>query len=121
MPGAVLVAMLLRTSGTALHRALERSEIVFLGKIFYGMYLWHYPILMLMKDLGASNLVLVSVGFPLTVLMATLSYAYIERHFMRVRSAPTAAGCNGADLRAHFPVIVGLACRLNSDSIASLG
>jgi peptidoglycan/LPS O-acetylase OafA/YrhL len=88
LPGAVLVTLLVRTSGTALHCILERPEIVFLGKIFYGMYLWHNPILGLMKDLGAPNLVLVFVGFPLTVLMATLSYAYIERHFMRVRSAP---------------------------------
>jgi peptidoglycan/LPS O-acetylase OafA/YrhL len=88
LPGAVLVTLLVRTSGTALHRILERPEIVFLGKIFYGIYLWHYPILGLMRDLGAPNLVLVFVGFPLTVLVATLSYAYIERHFMRVRSAP---------------------------------
>lgn len=89
LPGAVLVTLLLRSSGTVLHRILERPEIVFLGKIFYGMYLWHFPILMLMKDLtGAPNLVRFVVGFPLTVLMATLSYAYIERHFMRVRSAP---------------------------------
>jgi len=88
LPGAVLVTLLVRTSRTPLHRILERPEAVFLGKIFYGMYLWHYPILGMMRDLGAPKLVLVFVGFPLTVLVATLSYAYIERHFMRVRSAP---------------------------------
>jgi peptidoglycan/LPS O-acetylase OafA/YrhL len=88
LPGAVLITLLVRTSGTALHSILERPEIVFLGKIFYGMYLWHYPILGLMRDLGAPNLVLVILGFPLTVLVATLSYAFIERHFMRVRTAP---------------------------------
>lgn len=87
IPGAVLIVMLLRTSGTIVHRILERPEPVFLGKIFYGMYLWHFPILMLMKDLtGAPNLVRFIVGFPLTVFCATLSYVYIERHFMRVRA-----------------------------------
>ena len=89
LPGAVLVTLLVRTSGTVLHRVLERPKIVFLGKIFYGMFLWHYPIFMLMKDLGAPDLVLVLLGFPLTILMGTLSYVYIERHFMRVRGAPT--------------------------------
>ena len=89
LPGAVLVTVLVRTSDTSLHRFLERPKFVFLGRIFYGMYLWHYPILFAMRDLtGASSLVLAAVGLPLTVLMSTLSYAYIERHFMRVRNAP---------------------------------
>jgi len=87
LPGAVLVTMLVRCSGTIVHRCLERPEAVFLGKIFYGMYLWHFPVVMLLKDLaGAPNLVRFLVGFPLTVLLATLSYAYVERHFMRSRN-----------------------------------
>jgi peptidoglycan/LPS O-acetylase OafA/YrhL len=87
LSGALLVTMLIRSSGTVVHRILERPEAVFLGKIFYGIYLWHFPILFLMKDLlNAPNLVRLLVGFPLTALLATLSYAYLERHFMRVRS-----------------------------------
>jgi peptidoglycan/LPS O-acetylase OafA/YrhL len=86
LPGAVVVILLVRTSGTVLHRILERPEIVFLGKIFYGMYLWHLPIVLLMWHFSMSTVVRFSVGFPLTILLATVSYAYIERHFMRVRS-----------------------------------
>jgi peptidoglycan/LPS O-acetylase OafA/YrhL len=87
LPGAVLIVLLVRGSGTALHRILERPEIVFLGKIFYGMYLWHFPILEMMRHLtGMSTVVRLFVGFSLTILLATASYAYIERHFMRVRS-----------------------------------
>lgn len=82
LPGAVLVILLVRTSG---HFILERPEIVLLGKIFYGIYLWHHPILRLLTLMGASELVSFFIGFPLTILMATVSYAYIERHFMRVR------------------------------------
>ena len=95
LPGAVLVTLLVRTSGTALHRILERPEIVFLGKIFYGMYLWHNPILALMSLMHTPDLVRFFIAFPLTVLIATLSYAYIERHFMRVRSVTS-----GSDLHA---------------------
>jgi len=91
LPGALLVTMLIRSSGTIVHRCLERPEAVFLGKIFYGMYLWHFPVVMMLKDLtGAPNLVRFLLGLPLTVLLATLSYAYIERHFMRVRSVAPA-------------------------------
>jgi peptidoglycan/LPS O-acetylase OafA/YrhL len=86
LSAALLLIVLLRSSGTILHRIFERPEAVFLGKIFYGMYLWHFPILFLMKDLtGAPNGARFFIGFPLTVLCATLSYVYIERHFMRVR------------------------------------
>jgi peptidoglycan/LPS O-acetylase OafA/YrhL len=93
LPGAVLVTMLIRSSGTVVHRILERPEPVYLGKIFYGMYLWHFPILFILKDqFGAPNLVRFLIGFPLTVLLATLSYAYVERHFMRTRAkAPQSA------------------------------
>ena len=93
VPGALILLVLLRTSGTILHKIFERPEAVYLGRIFYGMYLWHYPILTIMKDqFGAPNLVRVLIGFPLTVLMATLSYAYIERHFMRTRAQQPPAG-----------------------------
>ena len=87
LPGAVLVTMLIRSSGTVVHRLLERPEPVFLGTIFYGMYLWHYPILVVLKEqLGLRYVMQFAIGFPLTVLLATLSYVYIERHFMRVRT-----------------------------------
>ena len=87
VPGALMLIVLLRSSGTILHYIFERPEPVFLGRIFYGMYLWHFPILMIMKDqFNAPNLVRFLIGFPLTVLMATLSYAYVERHFMRTRA-----------------------------------
>ena len=87
IPGSVLLILILRSSGTIVHRILERPEPVFLGRIFYGMYLWHFPILMIMNDqFGVPNLLRFLIGFPLTVLMATLSYAFIERHFMRTRA-----------------------------------
>jgi Acyltransferase family len=91
IPGCLWMLVLLRSSGTILHRLLERPEPVYLGRIFYGMYLWHFPVLMIMKDqFGAPNLVRFLIGFPVIVLLATLSYAYIERHFMR--ALPPLAG-----------------------------
>jgi peptidoglycan/LPS O-acetylase OafA/YrhL len=92
VPGFLWLLVLLRSSGTILHRILERPEPVFLGRIFYGMYLWHFPVVMIMKDqFGAPNLVRFLIGLPLTILLATMSYAYLERHFMRQRPARAAA------------------------------
>lgn len=87
LPAALLVTLLVRSSGTVLHRILERPEAVFLGKISYGIYLWHLPVLMILKQrFGAPNLVRFVVGFGLTLILATLSHIYIESHFMRPRA-----------------------------------
>jgi peptidoglycan/LPS O-acetylase OafA/YrhL len=83
IPGALALVMLIRSSGTICHRIFERPEAVFLGRIFYGIYLWHYPILYFLKSYAPWVRLL--IGLPLSILIATLSYAYIERHFMRQR------------------------------------
>jgi peptidoglycan/LPS O-acetylase OafA/YrhL len=83
IPGALALVMLIRSSDTIWHRIFERPEAVFLGRIFYGIYLWHYPILYFLQNYAPWVRLL--IGLPLSILIATLSYAYIERHFMRQR------------------------------------
>jgi peptidoglycan/LPS O-acetylase OafA/YrhL len=83
--GAVLVVILVRPLGTILHRVLERRVLTFLGRIFYAMYLWHFPTFMILEhDLRWPVWMTAAVGFPLTIGLAVLSYVLIERHFMRV-------------------------------------
>jgi peptidoglycan/LPS O-acetylase OafA/YrhL len=78
--------MLTRSSGTILHRIFERPEAIFLGRIFYGIYLWHLPILNFMDSQGVGWRCRLLFGLPLSIAFATLSYAYVERHFLRRRS-----------------------------------
>ena len=87
LPGILALTMLIRSSGTICHRIFERPEAVFLGRIFYGVYLWHLPILNAMDSYGIEWRYRLLLGLPLSIAVATLSYAYLERHFLRRRPA----------------------------------
>ncbi|MGJ5178417.1 acyltransferase family protein [Bradyrhizobium oligotrophicum] len=88
LPGILTLTMLARSHGTICHRVFERPEAVFLGRIFYGIYLWHLPILNFLDSYGMPWFPRLVVGLALSIVAATLSYAYLERHFLRRRSPP---------------------------------
>jgi len=87
VPGLMLMTALTRSSGTIAHRIFERPEAIFLGRIFYGIYLWHLPILNFMDSYGVGWRYRLLFGLPLSVAFAVLSYAYVERYFLRRRPA----------------------------------
>ncbi len=90
--GVLFVLILVRPTRTVLHIVFELPALVFLGRIFYALYLWHYPILTIMQwhyHLRAGWRAL--IGLPATFALAVLSYVLIERHFMRTAKKPVSA------------------------------
>src|SRR4029077_2165426 len=85
--GVALIVILIRPLDTVLHRVVVRHEIVFLGRIFYAMYLFHYPMFVIMARYDVPTWQRVVFGYPITVLLALLSYAFIESHFMRTKKS----------------------------------
>ena len=80
---ALVVLYLVKRSGTPLHRLMETQWLVWVGRISYGLYLWHFPIIGRVggwKFLGPFK---VLVGFALTFAVATVSYRVIELPFLR--------------------------------------
>lgn len=47
--GVLFVLILIRPTRTVLHMVFELPVLVFLGRIFYALYLWHYPVLTIMQ------------------------------------------------------------------------
>ncbi len=84
-----LVGSLAATSGGLPERAFSLPPLVFLGKISYGTYLWHWPVLILLREVvdpgvvGRTLLVVV-----LSTALATASYQMLERpvRSLRLRS-----------------------------------
>lgn len=81
---AVLGLIIIISSGkqhTFISKALSFRPIVFIGKISYSLYLWHFPIIVLttpVSEIGNPNLFYVTLRIILTVIAATLSYLFVE-------------------------------------------
>ena len=91
-PGALLVACLLTVvaitagawPGSVLGRALDLAPLRFVGQRSYGIYLWHWPVLVLLMaglSIAPGAEVPLAVGLwalAITLLAATVSYRFIE-------------------------------------------
>lgn len=79
-----------------LHWLASLKPVQFLGDISYSLYLWHWPIIILLPlaigaELGTLTKLLVIVA---SVLLAYLSYRFIEQPFIRGGRKPTAKSFN---------------------------
>jgi peptidoglycan/LPS O-acetylase OafA/YrhL len=94
VPIAVLSTIALIGHTTARHsqgipsRALSWRPIVALGRISYGVYLWHYPIVLLVARHCPtwSPLLRLVVVAPAAIALAFTSYRYVETPFLRLKN-----------------------------------
>ncbi len=78
-----------------LGRILGNRPMVWLGLRSYSFYLWHWPILMLTRphlDVALSGPVLVTLQLGATLLLADLSYRFVEQPFRHRRDSASAPG-----------------------------
>lgn len=90
--GTLVVLMAEAGRTHPLGRLLASKPLQLLGRLSYSWYLWHWPVLVLGKDLSGSRDHLASVVLAFGALVpAYASYRYIEAP-LRVRSRSTRAG-----------------------------
>ena len=81
---AILGLIVIISSGkqhTLMSKLLSFKPVVFIGKISYSLYLWHFPILVLttpVAEIGNPNIYLVILRVVLTFVVAIASYAFVE-------------------------------------------
>ncbi|MGX5731955.1 acyltransferase family protein [Pseudoxanthomonas beigongshangi] len=78
--GAVL--MVLGAPGT---RLLSTPIIVWIGRLSYGMYLWHYPVMFWMRNQGIDWVSTMLVGTLFAVSASAVSYFTVEAAFRPIR------------------------------------
>ena len=74
----VIINSVLSTSSYS-KEILEVGPLVWVGRISYGLYLWHYPVFKATNFLNASWPVKLCVAVVLTVIVTSLSYYLIEQ------------------------------------------
>jgi peptidoglycan/LPS O-acetylase OafA/YrhL len=84
---AVLVADVVARPQDPLARVLALPPLVALGRISYGLYLWHWPVYMVLNSsrLDLDWLPTQVIRVAVTVALATASYLLVEVRFQRLR------------------------------------
>ncbi|MHC6526044.1 acyltransferase family protein [Vibrio proteolyticus] len=86
LPSTLGTGMIILSKGSKLNILLSRKALVYIGGISYSLYLWHWPILSVIRyTTGKYNLTIpeLVVFFFLTISLATLTYHFIEERFRR--------------------------------------
>ena len=96
--GAALVIIDLCAPGSLLARGLVSRPLVGLGRISYGVYLWHVPVFLLFGALSVADeahpLMNVLPAWGATFAVALISYAVVERPALALKRR-YAAGTSG--------------------------
>ena len=83
----VVVIMAALTTGNPVRRILSIKPLVQLGRISYGVYLYHWPIFVWLSpaNTGWSPVVRLIVASSLTIALATVSFVFVERPVLERR------------------------------------
>lgn len=81
---AVLILHLLDAEEGVAARMLRAPALRSIGKLSYGLYLWHFPVFMLCRMPGQPVLEL-ALEIGITVLLVLASYHWVEQPFLRFK------------------------------------
>ncbi len=77
-----------------LREVLSKPALVYTGKISYGIYLWHWPLMLLLRE--PFGMVGVVAAAALSYALASVSYETIERQCLSIRVWPERLSGAGA-------------------------
>lgn len=88
MLSVVVIAVAVTTPGCVMERWLAWRPLRWVGRRAYGIYLYHFPVIMVLGfqlDLGLPGWATATVAFALTLGIAGVSYWVLESPFLRMK------------------------------------
>jgi peptidoglycan/LPS O-acetylase OafA/YrhL len=86
---ALLIVAATAPGPSLLKIMLGHPPIVYLGRISYGVYLWHDPVLVVLRHYFADRVFLLGgLASIVSLIIAGASFRYIEQPFLRLRADP---------------------------------
>lgn len=82
---ALLIGVAVWGAPTALRSFLEWPPLCWIGKVSYGLYLWHYPCFWIAKTLDWGPWYEMIIGMTATFLVSTVSFYCWEQPFLRMK------------------------------------
>ncbi len=109
LAAAAVIASAAGTPGSPLARALSVAPLRLVGRVSYGIYLWHWPVQLIVTrgrtELG--GVALLVTRLLITVVLATASYVLLERPVRRLGWAtPRRRGIAVAAIAGTLAVVV---------------
>ena len=81
----LIIDIFLNSQSSFIGKILSNQWLVWLGKISYGLYLWHYPIYRAMRELSCSIIFVVTIGSLVGIIISTISYYYLESPILKLK------------------------------------
>ncbi len=81
----ILIIALVTQKSTRFLSIFNNPILVQIGILSYGLYIWHYPVFRTMFENGWRGREVLLYGFPISFTIATLSFNYIERPFLKLK------------------------------------
>lgn len=84
---SVVITDLVAGNHSLIRKVLSMRPVVYIGKISYGLYLWHYPIFVILKHgyPEINFIYLMPIKFAASIIIASLSYSIVEVKFLSLK------------------------------------
>jgi peptidoglycan/LPS O-acetylase OafA/YrhL len=84
---AAVVLVLVDDPSPVMRRAFGGATVVALGRVSYGVYLWHWPVISVLNSLSPAldPYVRFAIAAPVSIGAALLSFRWVERPFLRLK------------------------------------
>jgi peptidoglycan/LPS O-acetylase OafA/YrhL len=83
---SIIILDIFFSQKSMVNRILLIKPVVWIGRISYGLYLWHFLIFSTMRGLGFRHIDVITIGTCLAFLVASASYYFLERPFLKLKS-----------------------------------